>query len=73
MEIKLGIYEHYKGGRYKVLMLAKLEETHESMVVYQALYGDESFWVRPLAIFQEDVEVDGKKVPRFRFIENESK
>ncbi len=65
-EIKIGgIYRHYKNKEYKVLALATHTETLEKMVVYQALYGEEAVWVRPLAMFMEMVEIDGKKIPRF--------
>lgn len=67
-ELKLGEYEHYKGKRYNVLGIAKHSETLEELVVYQALYGENGLWVRPLKMFLENVEVDGEKVPRFRFI-----
>ncbi len=68
--IKLGIYQHYKGGRYRVLFLAKHSEALEDMVVYEALYENElgKYWVRPLAMFIEDVEVDGTMVPRFKYL-----
>jgi hypothetical protein len=68
-EIKLGKYLHYKGKYYQVLGVAKHSETLEELVVYQLLYDDYSWWVRPLKMFEEFVEVDGKLVPRFKFIE----
>ena len=64
-----GKYEHYKGKPYRVLAIAKHSETLEEMVVYQQLYGEEGVWVRPLRMFLENVEVEGKTVPRFRYIE----
>lgn len=67
-KLKLGEYEHYKGKRYKVLGLARHSETGEMMVVYQKLYDDHGWSVRPLIMFLEDVEIDDKKMPRFRFI-----
>ena len=65
------IYEHYKGRKYKVLSIAKLEETLEPYVVYQALYDDAQFgsnacWIRPLKIFTEEVMIDGVAKPRFK-------
>lgn len=69
MKFKPGIYMHYKGKKYKALFLARDSETEEVMVVYQALYGDFGYWVRPLAMFQEQIEADGTCLPRFRYIE----
>lgn len=66
--IPLGIYRHYKGPEYKLLHLARHSETEEWLAVYQALYGDYGYWVRPLSMFTETVEVDGKTVARFEFI-----
>jgi hypothetical protein len=66
--IKLGKYKHYKGKEYEVLGVAKHSETLEETVVYKALYGNHDLWVRPLKMFMEDVEIDGKKIPRFEFI-----
>ena len=64
-----GLYEHYKGNKYKVIGIAKHSETLEEMVVYQALYGEHGIWVRPKDMFFENVVVDGKMVPRFKKIE----
>jgi len=70
VEIKKGIYEHFKGGRYRVLGMGKHSETLEELVVYQVLDGEDKIWVRPLEMFLEEVEVDGKKVPRFKYVNN---
>ncbi len=71
MEIPPGIYEHYKGKRYRVLGVGKHSETLEDLVFYEALYENPlgKLWVRPLAMFGEEVEVGGKKVLRFRRVE----
>lgn len=69
-KLKLGKYEHYKGKQYEVVGIARHSETLEKLVVYRALYGEHDLWVRPLNMFLETVELEGKKIPRFRFIEN---
>ena len=70
--LRLGTYKHYKGKKYRVISVAKHGETLEDMVVYEALYDNKlsKMWVRPLSMFLGEVEVDGKKVPRFMFIED---
>lgn len=65
-EIKIGNkYRHFKGYEYLVLHVAKHSETLENLVVYQALYGERGIWVRPLEMFLDKKEVDGKLVNRF--------
>ena len=63
-------YRHFKGNEYLVLYVAKHSETLEDMVVYQALYGERGIWVRPLSMFLEEKEVDGKIINRFEEINN---
>lgn len=67
-KIETGLYEHYKGMRYKVMGVARHSETLEEYVVYQALYGAHDLWIRPLKMFFETITVDGKPVPRFRHV-----
>ncbi len=69
MSVPLGRYRHYKGKDYIVLGVARHSETDEQLVVYRPDYGDRGLWVRPLAMFQESVEVEGRIVPRFEFLE----
>ena len=65
-EIRIGKkYKHFKGNEYLVINVAKHSETLENMVVYQALYGERGLWVRPLSMFLEEKEVDGKMINRF--------
>lgn len=66
--VKQGIYKHYKGNLYQVLAIARHSETLDEMVVYQALYGDYGTWVRPLVMFEEEIDFEGKKQPRFVFV-----
>ena len=69
-KIQKGFYEHYKGKRYEVIDVAVQSETLELMVIYKALYQGDfpegTLWVRPLAMFKENVTVAGKLVPRFK-------
>ncbi len=68
--IKVGnLYEHYKGLRYKILGIARHSETLEELVVYQALYGEEDIWVRPLDMFLENIPINGQLQPRFKFVQ----
>jgi hypothetical protein len=70
-DIKLGVYKHYKGNEYRVLAIALHSETLEKMVVYQALYGEYGIWVRPISMWNELVDVNGVKTPRFKFLREE--
>lgn len=63
-----GIYQHYKGPKYQVIGVAKHSESEEPHVVYRCLYGEFDLWIRPLAMFAEQVTVNGEQVPRFRWI-----
>lgn len=67
--IQPGLYRHFKGNLYQVLMMANHSETMESMVVYQALYGEGGIWVRPAEMWNEHVERDGYSGPRFRSVD----
>lgn len=64
-------YRHFKGNVYRVLHIAKHSETLEEMVVYLAMYGERSVWVRPKAMFDEVIERDGKSIRRFSPISSE--
>ena len=66
--MKAGIYEHYKGARYEVIDTVRHSETEELMVLYRALYGDESLWVRPYTMFFEEIIINSKTTPRFTYI-----
>ena len=66
--IKPGRYRHFKGKEYEVLGVARHSETQEELVVYRALYGDFSLWVRPVSMWNETVERDGKTFRRFTYI-----
>ncbi len=68
-QVPPGRYRHYKGGEYQVIGTARHSETDEKLVVYRCLYDNNSLWIRPLAMFQETVVVDGQQVPRFALVE----
>jgi len=68
MELKKGLYRHFKGNYYEVIDIATHSETREQMVVYRALYGERGLWVRPLSMFTETIERDGKTFVRFEYI-----
>jgi len=67
-ELCPGIYRHFKGNLYRLLCTARHSETLEVLAVYRALYGDQGLWVRPLAMWSEEVIHEGKRQPRFRLI-----
>ena len=63
--IEKGKYLHYKGNEYEVIGTAKHSETEENLVVYCSLKNPEQLWVRPLDMFVEEIEVNGKRTKRF--------
>lgn len=66
--LPLGRYQHYKGYFYEVFGVAYHSETWVPHVVYRPLYGEGALWVRPYAMFVENVTVDGQVQPRFRHV-----
>jgi hypothetical protein len=60
-------YRHYKGADkiYLVTGLGFLEANDQLCVIYQAQYGERLTFVRPLSVWLETVEWDGRTVPRF--------
>lgn len=68
-----GIYQHFKGNRYKVYGIALNEQSNEKLVLYRQLYGDFSYWLRPLDIFLSSANTEfGRKV-RFFFTHETNK
>ena len=60
-----GLYRHYKGMLYDVVGTVRHSETLEAMTLYRALYGEQGLWVRPTAMFNEEVVIEGVRQPRF--------
>ena len=67
-DVKLGKYRHFKGNEYELIGVAHHSESLEDYAVYRALYGEGELWIRPLAMFFEKVERDGKIFDRFTYI-----
>jgi predicted house-cleaning noncanonical NTP pyrophosphatase (MazG superfamily) len=65
---KLGFYRHFKGGTYEILEVAKHSESGEPFVIYR---HDGQWWARPMELFIQTVERDGKTMPRFEYLGNE--
>ena len=71
--VEPGLYRHFKGGTVYVFDVVNHSETLEPLVIYVALYecktgGVGSMWARPMSMFLENVEHEGKTVPRFERI-----
>ena len=69
MDIKPGKYRQFKGNFYEMIGVARHSETMEEMVVYRALYGEHGLWVRPAAMWTENIDRDGYRGPRFQYVE----
>ena len=69
-EPKLGRYRHYKGGEYELVGVVRHSETLEVMALYRPLYNASGLWVRPYAMFFEEIEHEGRKQARFAFVED---
>lgn len=61
-------YRHYKGNIYRLIAIAQHSETHEPLVVYQSVIDSSEYWARPLEMFCEELEVDGKNISRFTHV-----
>ncbi len=66
---RLGRYRHYKGFEYEVIGVARHSETLEALVVYRPLYNQTGLWVRPYAMFFEEVEHEGRRQARFALLD----
>ena len=65
IETPQGLYRHYKGLMYEVVGTVRHSESLEPMTLYRALYGERGLSVRPAAMFNEEVVIDGVRQPRF--------
>lgn len=62
-------FQHFRGGKYKLIGYGKDSETQEDVVIYQALYGANQIWVQPQEIFESTVKnAEGNEVRRFKEI-----
>ena len=71
-EIKLGKYRHYKGNICQVIGVARnSEEPNQRLVIYSHPNenGIDQMWARPIEMFQENVEVNNYKGPRFEYLD----
>lgn len=68
MSVKKARYRHYKGQEYVFLGVTRQSETGEELVVCRQDCEEKSSWVRPLAMFEENVEVAGRQLPRLESI-----
>lgn len=62
-------FRHFKGGLYRYVRTAFDSETTERIVIYQALYGEHAYWVRPEKMFFEKITRNGKTFNRFTEID----
>ena len=69
MKIQPGKYQHFKGNFYQVIDTVTHSETQETLVLYKPLYGEQALWVRPIEMFVEEIERDGKVSKRFTLVE----
>jgi hypothetical protein len=69
-EVKPGVYRHYKNNLYQVKCVARDIDRMRPFVVYQSLCGNYEHWIRPLSMFQEKIEHDGKILDRFTYLNN---
>ncbi|HLD86095.1 MAG TPA: DUF1653 domain-containing protein [Patescibacteria group bacterium] len=71
-EVRPGRYRHFKGDEVEVLGMALHSETREEFVIYKHVTGQRAgepyWWVRPIEMFYEEVEINGKRLPRFAFV-----
>ena len=65
IETPPGVYKHYKGMLYEVVGTVRHSESLEPMTLYRALYGEKGLWVRPAAMFNEEVVIEGIRQRRF--------
>lgn len=69
---KTGKYKHFKGDVVEVIGTALHSESLEPFVVYRHITGkrkdEQHYWVRPVGMFQESVEIDGTFIPRFQYL-----
>ena len=68
-EPRLGRYRHYKGGEYELVGVVRHSETLEVMALYRPLSNASGLWVRPYAMFFDEIDHQGQRQPRFAFVD----
>jgi hypothetical protein len=63
-----GIYRHYKGPLYEVMGAARHSETEDVFVVYRPVDQPDSWWIRPWAMFTQQVCSDDVTQARFQYL-----
>lgn len=58
-------WRHYKGGEYVIAGHAIIEATNEVAIIYTSLAHPAVTFMRPLTVWNEQVEWGGQTLPRF--------
>lgn len=58
-------FRHFKGNYYRLIAIAKCSESGADVAIYQGLYGDKVTYSRPMNMFTETIQRNGKSLKRF--------
>lgn len=67
-----GIYQHYKGGMYRIVGVFRHADTQQAFVAYTSL-KDGKHWTLPMMEWATRKNLDGRMVSRFEFVGHEPK
>lgn len=62
------VWQHFKGGLYIVIGVARNSETLEDEVIYKDMYGLGQLWARPLSMWNENINRGAYSGPRFKYV-----